>query len=180
MITAFPEKIFKCCIFFFFIITIYGCPYSSVYKLDDDPTLDTDENFLGKWAVLVDNNGHQGPVKMIVSKKDDKEYDIYFTGHINELRPYKVITDDTIKATAFMSSVVSRQFLNISIRGQVYIAECILKDNKLSLLPLNEHFTPKIIKSNAVLRTALEIHYKTRLNPFYDDEFSLKEMIKVN
>ena len=157
-----------------------ACPYSSVYKLDDSPTYNVDEQLLGKWAVLVDINGHQGPVKMILSKKDEQVYNICFTGYLDALRPFNVITEDTIKGTAFMSPAVSRQFMNISVKGQVYIAECLLTDNKLSLLPLNEHFTPRIVKSNEVLRTALEVHYKTRLKPFYDEAFCLKDMVKVN
>jgi hypothetical protein len=79
-----------------------------------------------------------------------------------------------------MSSVASRQFLNIQVKGQTYISEFVYKDEKISLLPLCEHFTVKIVRSNNELREALELHYKTRLFPLYDEPFCLKDMVRVN
>ncbi|MCC6257439.1 MAG: hypothetical protein IT254_03875, partial [Chitinophagaceae bacterium] len=34
-------------------ILLTGCPYSSVYTLDPEPALPINEDYLGKWAVLV-------------------------------------------------------------------------------------------------------------------------------
>jgi len=116
---------------------------------------------------------------MIVSKKNDYEYDISFIGRINGLRNFNVIKNDTLRATAFFSEAASRRFLNIDIKGQNYIAEFIYKNDKITILPLCEHFTSKIIKTNSELKQALESHFKTRLYPLYDDDFSIREMSRV-
>jgi len=159
-----------------------GCPYSSVYKLDDDPAIYVQDDLLGKWATFVKSPGteKEEPVKMILAKKSDMEYNIAFIGFTRELKPFNVVSADSIKGSAFMSDVGGRQFLNISIKSQTYIAEIKLKDDKLSLLPLSEHFTAKLIRNNQTLRTAVDIHYKTRVHPMIEEDFMLKDMIRVN
>ena len=136
---------------------------------------------LGNWAAFIKKPGTEKnePVKLILSKKSETEYNIAFTGYINELKPYKIITNDSIKGTAFMSIVNGKQFLNIEIKARTYIAELKYENNSLSLLPLAEHFTSKMVMSSAALRNCLEVHYKTRVRPMYDDDFCLKEMVKV-
>ena len=79
-----------------------------------------------------------------------------------------------------MSTVAGRQFLNITVKGTNYIAELKLKDGTLSLLPLVEHFTGKMIQNDTELRNCVEFHYKTRVHPLYDDDFCLWDMVKVN
>lgn len=169
-------------ILFFLSTLLCSCPYSSPYQLDDTPNIYIEDALLGNWAVFVTKpvTGKQEPVKMILSKKNDTEYNIVFTGKINELKPFNVIKSDSISGTAFMSTVVGKQLLNISIKGATYIVELRFTDNKLSLLPLVEHFTAKMVQSNAALRTCLEFHYKTRVHALYDEDFCLKEMVKVN
>ena len=109
------------------------------------------------------------------------EYEIAITGYIDELKPYNLITNDTIKGTAYLSEVAGRQFLNAFIHGKVYIAEVKKENGQLfSLLPLAEVFTSKLIKSSAELRSAVEFHYKVRLKPGYDQQFSLKNLHRVN
>ena len=108
------------------------------------------------------------------------EYNIAFTGYLNELKPFKVLIKDSVSGTAFMSTAAGRQFLNITIKGTNYIAELKFKDGLLSLLPLVEHFTSKMIFNNNELRNSVEFHYKTRIHAMYDDDFCLKEMVKVN
>jgi hypothetical protein len=153
-----------------------------VYKLDDSPVINVDESLLGKWATYVKkpDTDKEEPVKLILSRKSDTEYNIAFIGFLNELRPFHIVTADSIKGTAFMSTVGDNQFLNISIKSQVFIAELKVKDDKLSLLPLSEHFTAKLIQNNVTLRKSLEIHYKTRVHPMFDDDFCLKDMLRVN
>ena len=79
-----------------------------------------------------------------------------------------------------MSTVGDRQFLNIKINARIYIAELRLKDDRLSLLPLVEHFTSKMIFSSSALRNSVDFHYKTRVHPMVDDDFCLKDMVKSN
>ena len=62
----------------------------------------------------------------------------------------------------------------------IYIAELKLKNNNLSLLPLAEHFTGKMIFSSEALRNSVDFHYKTRVHPILDDDFILRDMVKLN
>lgn len=167
---------------FFLSILLCSCPYGSPYQLDENPTIYVEDDLLGSWATFVKKpvSGKDEPVKLILSKNNDTEYNIAFTGKLDELRPFKLISRDSINGTAFMSTVAGRQFLNIKIKGVNYIAELILKNGTLSLLPLVEHFTGKMIQNNAELRNCVEFHYKTRVHALYDDDFCLKEMVKVN
>lgn len=168
-------------VFFILWVCLCSCPYSSQYKLDENPNIYVEDALLGNWAVFVTKpGGKEVPVKMILGKKSETEYTIAFTGQLEELKPFRVLYKDTIAGTAFMSTVAGKQFFNISIKGMNYIAELKLKDEKLSLLPLSEHFTAKMIQNNSELRNSLEFHCRTRVHPVYDEDFSLIEMIKVN
>jgi hypothetical protein len=163
-------------------ILLYACPYSSSHMLDENPGIYVEDDLIGNWATFIvkPKTGKEEPVKVILSKKTETEYNISFTGSINELKPFKVINRDTVNGSAFMSTVAGKQFLNISIKGSNYIAEIIYKNGLLSIMPLSEHFTAKMVMSNYDLRNCVELHYKTRTRPLYDDEFCLKEMIRVN
>ncbi|MGG9962108.1 hypothetical protein [Ferruginibacter sp. SUN106] len=167
-----------------FLLTtlLCSCPYSSQYKLDENPNIYVEDDLLGSWATFVKKpvSGKEEPVKLILSKKNETEYNIAFTGKIDELRPFKLVAKDSISGTAFMSTAAGRQFLNITIKGTNYIAELKLKDGALSLLPLVEHFTGKMIQNNTDLRNCVEFHYRTRVHAMYDDEFCLRDMVKVN
>lgn len=163
-------------------VSLCSCPYSSIYKLDDNPAIYVEDLLLGKWATFVKKPGteKEEPVKVILSRKNDTEYNIAFIGYTDELRPYRVVTADSVLGTAFMSTVNGKQFLNINIKSDIYIAEVRYEDEKLSLLPLIEHFTSKMIFNNTALRNSVEVHYKTRVHPMFDPDFCLKDMIKVN
>ncbi len=175
------KTIFTISLLFFLSVLLCSCPYSSPYKLDESPSIYVEDDLLGSWATFVKKpNGKEEPVKLILTKKNDTEYNIAFTGYLNELKPFKVLVKDSVNGTAFMSTVAGRQFLNITIKGTNYIAELKLKDGMLSLLPLIEHFTSKMIFNNSELRNSVEFHYKTRVHAMYDDDFCLKEMVKVN
>ena len=169
---------------FLFLVSVLlcSCPYSSPYQLDDSPAFYVEDVLLGNWATLIKKpgTGKEEPIKLILSKKSDTEYNISFTGKLDELKPFKSVNKDSVTGTAFMSTVAGIQFLNISVKGTNYIAELEFKDGKLSLLPLAEHFTSKMIRNNTELRNCLEVHYKTRVHPVYDEEFCLKQMVKVN
>jgi hypothetical protein len=163
-------------------IFLCGCPYSSAYKLDEQPVNAIDESIIGKWAVFVKKpgKGREEPVKMSISKNNDQEYAISFTGYIDEIKPYIIFADDSIKGTATLSTAVNKNFLNIFVKDRTYLVEYKLENGKLSFFPLSDHFTSKLIRSSAALRVALEFHYKTRLQPMYDEDFCLKDMMRVN
>ena len=167
---------------FFVSVLLCSCPYSSPYVIDESPSIYVEDDLMGNWATFVkkSGSGKEEPVKLMLSKKSDTEYNIAFTGKLDELRPFKLVYKDTVSGTAFMSTVAGNQFLNITIKGTNYIAELKLKNGMLSLLPLAEHFTSKMVRNNAELRNCVEFHYKTRVHAIYDDDFCLKEMVKVN
>lgn len=159
-----------------------SCPYSSQYQLDETPNIYVEDDLLGSWATMVKKpvSGKEEPVKLILSKKNDTEYNIAFTGKLDELKPFKLLNKDSISGTAFMSTVAGKQFLNIAIKGSNYIAELKLKNGALSLLPLVEHFTAKLVQNNTDLRNCVEFHYKTSVHAMYDDDFCLRDMVRVN
>jgi hypothetical protein len=162
-----------------------GCPYDSPYNVDVAPMQNIDESLLGKWATFIKKSGNadyskEDPVKVIFSKRTDVDYDIAITGYIDELRPYHLIVNDSIKGTGYLSDVAGRQFLNAFIQGKVYIAEIKKENGTISILPLSEYFTSKLIKSSKELRTAIEFHYRVKLTPAYDPLFSLKKLQRVN
>lgn len=163
-------------------LALCGCPWRSPWQLDDAPQLPADETLLGKWAVFVHKPGSEKtePVKVIITSRSDTEYDIAVTGYISELQRFRGFHADTIKGRGFLSAVGNRQVLNVHIDQDVYLCEASLDKGKLSLLPLSEHFTAKIIKSNTVLRQAVEFHFKTRLQPVYEADFCLRDMVRVN
>ncbi len=176
------KTFFTILLLFFLAISLCSCPYSSPYKLDDNPYINVDDLFLGKWATFINKEGagKEEPIKLILSKKTETEYNIVLTGYLDELKSFDVMKSDSVKGTAFMSEIGDKQFLNITIKTRVYIAELKYKEDKLSLLPLVEHFTSKMIFNNTALRNSVAFHYKTRLHPMYDDSFCLKDMVRVN
>jgi hypothetical protein len=163
-------------------VLLCGCPYSSIYSIDESPTIYVEDVLLGKWATYVKKPGFnkEEPVKMILTKKSDIEYNIAFTGYLDELKRFGVVSSDSINGTAFMSTVGKYQFLNINIKNKIYIAQLVVKDETISLLPLVEHFTAKMVHNNTGLRTAVDYHYKMRVHPLVDEEFCLRDMVRVN
>ncbi|MEO5892419.1 MAG: hypothetical protein ABIQ31_19375 [Ferruginibacter sp.] len=165
-----------------FSVFLYGCPYDSPYNLDESPLQNIDESLLGKWIAPIARPGNKKYagkgewVKIFFEKRTDMDYDLVITGHIEELNPYHVVTNDSIKGTAYLSAIAGKQFLNAYIHGKVYIAE-VKKDNgNVSILPLAEYFTSKLIKNSRELRTAVEFHYKVQAKPGYDPFFCLKKL----
>ena len=170
---------------FLLCIVLWGCPYESFYAIDISPQQNIDEGLIGKWAAFVprpslENEYTESPVKIIFEKRNDMEYDVAITGYIDELKKYRVIENDTIKGTAFISVIDSRQFLNTFIKGKYYIAEIKRQDSTFSLLTLAEKFTSKFVKNSEGLRNAISVHYKTKPEPVYDDWFVAKNLQKVN
>lgn len=163
-------------------ISLCSCPYSSPYNLDEAPAIYVEDALIGNWLAYIQEQGKskQESVTMSLSKKSDTEYDISFTGYLDGLKRYNAITGDSLTGTAFMSTVDDMQFLNIKINSRIYIAQLVLKNDNLSLLPLAEHFTGKMIFNSQDLRNSISFHYKTRVHPILDDDFCLKNMVKLN
>lgn len=165
-------------------VTLCGCPYDSPYNLDETPQENIDESLIGTWQAIVakpsDDTHHiEDSITIIFEKRTDKEYDFAITKNINELKPYQVIVNDSIKGIAYISTLAGKRFLNAFIRGKVYLAELVVENNNVSIYPLAEHFTSKYIKNSRELRTAVEFHYKMRLRPGYDQAFALKNLHKA-
>lgn len=179
------KQILSIILLFTLSVFLCGCPYDSPYNLDKEPTQNIDESLLGKWATFVRKSGNasgskEEPVKIIFSKRTDVDYDIAITGYIDELRPYHLIANDSIKGTGYLSDVAGKQFLNAYIHGKVYIAEIKKDKGTISILPLSEYFTSKLIKNSKELRNAVEFHYRIKLTPAHDPMFCLRELQKVN
>jgi hypothetical protein len=174
------KKLFEISALFFLSLTLCSCPYSSSYTLDETPNIYVEDALLGKWITFIKKPGStkEDVVYLTLHKKTDLEYDISFSGNLDELKPFKHITSDSLTGSAFMSTVCGRQFFNIKINSRIYIAELILKEGKLSLLPLAEHFTGKMILNSGELRTSVDFHYKTRVHPTLDDDFCLRDMVR--
>lgn len=176
------KKLFEISLLFFLSVSLCSCPYSSAYYLDETPNIYVEDALLGKWITFIKKPGSSSEkaVYLNLSKKTDTEYNISFAGDLDDLRPYKFITSDSLAGTAFMSTVDNRQFFNININSRIYIAELDFKNDKLSLLPLAESFTAKMIFTSEALRKSVEVHYKTRVHPLLDDDFCLHDMVKIN
>ena len=104
-------------------ISLCSCPYVSPYTLDDNPNISIEDSLLGKWATVVKKfeSEKEIPVKLIISRKTDLEYNIAITGDLDELRPFHVVQADTVKGTAFISAIGDKQFLNITIKRNVFV-----------------------------------------------------------
>jgi hypothetical protein len=175
------KKIIEIFLLFLLIVSLCACPYSSPYPLDETPGIYVEDTLLGNWGAFVNKPGKKAePVTVSFRKRNDTEYDIAFSGYLEDLKPYMRITADSIAGTAFMSTVGDRQFLNIRINSRTYIAELRFKDGNLSLLPLAENFTSKMIFNSTALRNSVDFHYKSRVRPMLDDDFCLKDMVKFN
>lgn len=176
------KKILNISFLFFLSVSLCSCPYSSAYYLDETPSIYVEDTLLGNWSTFVKSKRGQRPepVTVSLSKRTDTEYGITFSGYLDDLKPYMRITGDSITGTAFMSTIGNRQFLNIRINSRTYIAEMRFKDGALSLFPLAENFTSKMIFNSEALRKSVDFHYNTRVHPMLDDDFCLKNMVRFN
>ncbi len=163
-------------------IVLWGCPYSSPYGLSEEFTEPVSADLTGNWATLVENKMESitHPVKLIIAAKSDVEYTVTIYADKKLVQAFTGIKTDSITGSGFTTTVYEKKFLNCSFMSKVFIAEIIEKDGKLNLLPLSEHFTNKMIRSSNQLRLAIEYHYKSRVKPYYDEDFLLKNLVRVN
>lgn len=176
------KKFFEISLLLFLSVALCACPYSSAYNIDEVPGIYVEDALLGKWATYVKSKDKkkEEAVYLTLTRHTDTEYNIAFSGNLDALKLYKHITSDSLAGTAFMSTIGNRQFCNIKINARIYIAELIIADDNISLLPLAEHFTSKMIFSSKELRSAVHFHYKTRVHPVIDEDFCLRNMTKIN
>lgn len=180
--------------FFVFIMGLQACPYSSKCFIDTNPQNQVNETYLGKWqGEWVNPKGIKKPVQLDIARIDDYHYELIFHGHFfttpkqkkclfSFLKKKKRKTvqpvEDTIRCSAYASYVNERELLNISIQGAQYFAELVFKDDRLTLLPIDEGFSSKVILSDDELREAMEFHYNSHLHPSYDETMCLREMAR--
>lgn len=175
------KKLIEISLLFILTVSLCSCPYSSAYNLDDVPGIYVEDILLGKWVTFIKDpvSKKEEIVYLSLSKKTDTEYNISFSGKLDAIRRYEPVSSDSLSGSAFMSTIGSRLFFNIRINARIYIAEFIFKDDKISLLPLAEHFTAKMISSSVELRHSIDFHYKTRVHPILDDDLCLRDMMKI-
>jgi hypothetical protein len=176
------KRVISICTGWILAVGLSACPYCSSHGLDDNPNIYVEDALLGNWNTFLKkpNDDKTYPVTLSLSKKNDTEYKVLFSGYVDQLRPFKVVDTGSVAGSAFMSTVDGRQFLNITIKSRTYIAELQFQNDRLSLLPLAEHFTSKMIFTSEALRNSVSFHYKSRVHPVYDDDFCLKDMVKGN
>jgi hypothetical protein len=171
---------YRACLLFLLTPFLQGCPYYSPFKLDASPQNHINESILGSWqGDVVDEMGNHRVVNIRLSKKNDNEYDYFIWGAFQKKEKKKNETQDTIVGSAYISYLANRQFLNISFENKFYIAELKYESDELSILPLDESFSSRIIKSDEQLNKAVLFHYKSRLFPTYDETLSFKYMKRL-
>ncbi len=184
-----PTQPFFYQIRFSFLITIVslsllfilsGCPYRSIYSIDNEPQLQVDKTYFGSWeTTIIDEKNRPIKIEMNLARKTDSIYNVFFAGFLGRVNKKKKPQLDTICGTCFMSEIGNRLFLNVDVKEQIFIAEFVYKNDEINLLALCEHFTNKMIKSNEQLKNAVAFHYRTRLYPLYDESFCLKNMTRI-
>lgn len=176
------KKLTEICCLFLLPVLLCSCPYSSVFYLDDTSRIPVDDALLGKWVCnkKKPHGGREETIFLTLSRRSATTYYISLTGNLEELRPYRVLIADTLAGITFMSNVDNRLFFNISLNNRVYIAEAVFKNNTFSLLPLADGFTAKMIFNSTDLRKSIELHYKTRALPLFDDDFCLRDMKRAD
>ena len=166
---------------FFIVFVLSGCPYRSIYSIDTEPQLPINESYLGTWETMaVDANAKPVMVRLNLTKNSDSIYNIEFSGYFGRLNKKKKPVIDTIVGSSYLSNIGSREFMNIKVRKLVFIAQVIYKNDELNLLAMTENFTNKMVQCDEQLRNALAYHFRTRLNPLYDDDFCLKNLKRVS
>ena len=157
-----------------FLIVLTGCPYDSLYSIDETPLENIDETLIGRWEGFLktpssDNQYDVKPVILLFEKNADKEYQFYITGYMGNLKQQKIVLNDTIKGSCFLSFIAGKQFINSFINGRYYIAELQKEKQHINIKFLSEKFTAKFIRSSQDLRNALDFHLRTRASASYDD-----------
>lgn len=165
------------------IMIFTACPFSTFRQLDDVPQVRVLPTLFGVWSGVAQNEvtGKRTQVQLRITGEDDFHYKFQFVGFWGRTDRKRRPLLDTVEARAFMSVLQERSFLNVQLDGRTYLAE-VKYDQKdeLTLLPLAEQFTSFGIRTNEDLKKVVINHFKTRLNPLYDESFCLRSMKRVS
>jgi hypothetical protein len=178
----FARLILNSVIGFASMILITGCPYHSSHSLEDSPSNSINTSYLGKWRGSITNEvtGEQTNLRLEISSVSETEYSFELIGRIlKRTDKKKRVLIDTLSATGFISQVDNRQILNIKFRDQIYLSDFTYTNDKISIMPLSDHFTSFMIRSNKQLRDVVAYHFKSRINPMYDESACLKNMTRI-
>jgi hypothetical protein len=178
----FARLILKSVIGFASMILITGCPYHSPHSLVDTPSNSINTSYLGKWkGTLTDEvTGEQTNLRLEISSISETEYSFELIGRIlKRTNKKKKPLIDTLNATGFISQVDNKEILNLKFRDRVYLSDITYTNDKISILPLSDHFTSFMIRSNKQLRDVVSYHFKSRINPMYDESACLKNMTRI-
>lgn len=167
----------------FLVILITGCPYHSSLPIEDSPSNNINTSYLGKWKGFYSDEvtGEKTNVRLEIGALSENEYSFILIGRIlkrNDKRKNPLI--DTLSAKGFISIVNNNQILNIKFRDQIYLSVFSHSNDNISIMPLSDHFTSFMIRNTQQLRDVLSYHFKSRINPTYDESTCLKNMTRVN
>jgi hypothetical protein len=164
------------------LVVCTGCPYQSKHQLEDIPSLEIEKNFIGKWRGNIKHEvtGEETSVKLEIDQHSSNEYQLDFIGYFLKRKDKKKrLILDTVSATGFMSMIESKMIMNIKYHDQVYLADFYYANDQISLLPMSDHFTSFMIRSNQQLKNVVAYHFKSRLKPLYDESFCLRNMSRI-
>ena len=118
------------------LICLYGCPFSSSYKLDVRSAEYADDQLVGNWATMVTTQWKRRPVKWASVKtiwNIPSILQVIFTTW-----SLWIVTQDSIKCNAYISNAsgfrAQYQHTGTDLYCWIYF-----KDNRLSVLPLAEN-----------------------------------------
>jgi hypothetical protein len=178
----FARLIFKSVIGMASLFLITGCPYHSPHSLEDSPSNSINTSYLGKWkgSMTDEVTGEQTHVRLEIKPFSENEYSFELIGRIlKRTDKKKRPLIDTLSAIGFISQVDNKQILNIKFRDQIYLSDITYTNDKISIMPLSDHFTSFMIRSSKQLRDVVSYHFKSRINPTYDESACLKNMTRI-
>lgn len=162
------------------MIFLCGCPYHTSFTIDKHPLTEIDTNYIGNWkGKLIDElYGNTLPIKINITGTDNFNYNLIISGKFGSSNNKNLI-EDTIVATMFVSIINNKQIANIMLDNRVFFADVSYQNDQISFLPLADNFTSFLVKTNTELKYRIAYHFKTRLNPLYDESFCLRNMTRV-
>jgi len=164
------------------MVILTGCPYHSTHQTDEIPMNPVESSYFGKWRGMIADEvtGEKTDVRLNIGQFSENEYNLEFIGYFLKRtdRKKRPLTD-TISTTGFISNVDNKLIFNIRYGDQVYLADFYYVNDQISLLPLSDHFTSFMIRSNKQLRNVISYHFKSRINPLYDESTCLKNMTRI-
>lgn len=164
------------------MVILTGCPYHSTHQTDELAMLPVESSYFGAWkGTAVDEvTGEKTAVRLEIDTYSENEYALKLIGQFLKRKDKKKRPlTDTLTTTGFLSNVESKLIFNIRYQDQIYLSDFYYTNDQITLLPLSDHFTSFMIRSNRQLRNVIAYHFKTRINPLYDESFCLRNMTRI-